>query len=78
MKRTLLVAMITAAFAASTLNAQFVAGNGGYGPRDGSGYKGNGPKDGTGNGAKSGKSQGGGACDQTGPKGKQGGRGGHR
>lgn len=58
------------------------------GPNDGTGNKGSGPKDGTGYGAKAGNkqgSQGGGVCDNTGPKGRssqgrssQGSRGGRR
>ena len=80
MKHKLLALLITAAFSAAGLNAQFVP-RGGNGPRDGSGYQGSGPKDGTGYGAKSGKRQGGGICDQTGPKGPRGqgkGQGGKR
>jgi hypothetical protein len=75
MKRVLFMSMISAVFAAGTLSAQFVPRNGGYGPRDGSGYNGAGPKDGTGYGAKSGKGKGGGICDQTGPKGPRNGQG---
>lgn len=81
MKRTLFISVITAAFAATTLNAQFMPRNGGFGPRDGSGYQGTGPKDGTGYGAKAGKGQRNGTCDQTGPKGPRGqgqGKGGRR
>lgn len=55
------------------------------GPNDGTGNQGVGPKDGTGYGAKAGNKQGGGVCDNTGPKGRasqgrgaQGGRGGRR
>ena len=73
MKKTLLTAILTGLFAAATMSAQFVAArNGqGYGPGNGAGYNGNGPKDGTGYGAKSGKGQRNGTCDQTGPKGNQ-------
>lgn len=67
MTRTIWMTILTAAFAAASLNAQFVPRGAGYGPRDGSGYQGAGPRDGTGYGAKSGKRQG--TCDQTGPKG---------
>jgi hypothetical protein len=75
MKRTLIASIVTAVFAAATLNAQFVPRNGGYGPRDGSGYNGAGPRDGTGYGAKSKKGKGAGICDQTGPKGPRNGQG---
>lgn len=73
MKKTLLTAIMTALFAAATVSAQFVPTRGGqgYGPGNGSGYNGNGPKDGTGYGAKSGKGQRNGTCDQTGPKGNR-------
>jgi hypothetical protein len=68
MKRIITITL-AAAFAMATANAQFVPSNGrGYGPRDGSGYQGAGPKDGSGYGAKSGKRNGSGTCDQTGPK----------
>jgi hypothetical protein len=87
MKRTILTTILAAMFAFSGASAQFVAGsnpsNGkaGYGPGNGTGNQGNGPKDGTGYGAKSGKGNGTGTCDRTGPKGAQGGtqgRGGRR
>jgi hypothetical protein len=53
--------------------AQFVPSKG-NGPGNSAGYQGNGPRDGSGYGAKAGKSkrQGGGICDQTGPKGPRG------
>ncbi|MBI4891838.1 MAG: hypothetical protein HY821_14525 [Acidobacteria bacterium] len=60
---------IAAAFTFAGANAQFVQNGGrGYGPRDGSGYQGSGPRDGSGYGAKSGKRNGNGTCDGTGPK----------
>lgn len=69
MKRTLFLTLITTLFLAGSLPAQFVTGSGsGYGPRNGTGYQGNGPKDGTGYGARAGRGQGTGTCDQTGPK----------
>jgi hypothetical protein len=75
MKRMLFATMITALFAAGSLSAQFVPRNGGYGPRDGSGYNGAGPRDGSGYGAKAGKGKRDGTCDQTGPKGPRNGQG---
>lgn len=86
MKRTLSI-ILAAVFSMAAATAQFVpSGQGkGYGPKDGTGYRGSGPKDGTGYGAKAGKRDGtgpnSGSCDRTGPQGGQRGgqsRGGRR
>ncbi len=71
MKKTMLMTILAAMFAWSTASAQFVPGNGGYGPGNGAGNKGNGPKDGTGYGAKSGQKNGTGTCGGTGQRGTQ-------
>ncbi len=68
MKRTLITAAIAAMFTFGAAQAQFVQSQRGYGPGNGAGNQRNGPKDGTGHGAKAGKRNPSGTCDQTGPK----------
>lgn len=69
-KMTMMITLLAATLAFTPASAQFVQGRqgSGNGPKDGTGYQGNGPKDGTGYGAKSGRRNGSGQCDGTGPQ----------